>query len=205
MAGACLLGATLLAGDARATVIDFESLPACQSNWCDVGPTYSEDGFALAMVGTYTYPFVTFGPPDGRYAFSQTLYNNNPGAVTRLARDGGGLFSITSIDLAKDARPLYGFPPAPITFVGTFADATTVQQSFTITSGTLATFAFQSTFQGLVKLEWSQESPYHQFDNIVVTEAGPVGVPDSGPPLALVLGLWVAGAGFRRQRCTRGA
>jgi hypothetical protein len=200
IAGACLLGATLFAGDAHATVIDFESLPVCATSspsWCNVGLTYSEKGFTLTAIGTSQDPFLTFAPSDPRYASSKTLYNANVLGITQLTRDGGGLFGITSINLAKDAR----FGDAPITFVGTFADATTVTQSFTIRLGTLSRFVFANTFQGLTKLEWKQESPYHQFDDIVLTESGPVSVPESGPPIALVAGLWVAATALARSRC----
>lgn len=201
MAGACLVVATLFAGDARATVIDFESIPACTPpypglfSWCDVGLTHSEDGFVLTAIGSAPAPFLSFGTTDPRYAGSKTLYNANDLGITRLARDGGGLFGITSIDLATDAR----FASAPITFVGTLADGfSTVQRSFEITSGALSTFALPNTFEGLLKLEWTQVSPYHQFDNIVVTAAG--AVPEPGLSLTMTVGLWVAGAALRRSR-----
>jgi hypothetical protein len=185
----------LLAADAHATVIDFESLANSGAGVYGVASPYSEDGFTLTALGLGTNGFVTFGTGEGRYGGSAALYNNDGGGVTQLTRDGGGLFGITSINLAKDAR----FGNAPITFVGTFADATTVTQSFTITSGTLSTFLFPSTFQGLTTLEWKQESPYHQFDDIVLSESGPTSVPDAGPSVALIAALWAAAVARARS------
>jgi hypothetical protein len=186
---ACTCVAVAMLSDREAhagTIIDFESLANAGSGFYPVGSSYGEDGYMLEVIAGFSQEFVTFGVGEVRYGGSAALYNNNASAagqnVTRLTRDGGGLFDLQSISLAKDAR----FGDAPVTFTGTFADMTTVQQSFVVTSGTLSAFALSKSFSNLVKVEWDQVTPYHQFDNIVVTAPSVTTVPDSGGTLALM-------------------
>jgi hypothetical protein len=186
---------------AHAGTIDFESIANAGSGFYSVGRTYGEDGYTLEVLAGFSMDFVTFGVGEGRYGGSAALYNNNASAagqnVTRLTRDGGGLFDLQRISLAKDAS----FGPAPVTFTGTLADATTVQQSFTVTSGTLTAFAFSSSFSNLVKVEWDQVTPYHQFDDIVVNDASATPVPDAGSTVVLMtIGLAALAHGRRWTR-----
>ena len=169
---------------AQAAIIDFESLANPGSGFYDVANSYSEDGFTLSVFDPVTLPFVTFGAGEVRYGGSPALYNNNIGGGTRLVRDGGGTFSISSIDLAGDTR----FGPIPVTFVGTKDDATTVQLALILNNSLLQSFAFGAEFTNLVSLEWRQITPYHQFDNIqVVALSTPV--PEPSMLLLLSVGL----------------
>jgi hypothetical protein len=83
-----------------------------------------------------------------------------------------------------------------VTFVGTLLDNTTTSVTFT-TNATygLQTFAFTSAFDNVKSVSWTQASPYHSFDNIVVNAAQ---VPEPGTIAMLGLGL-LAFAATRRQ------
>jgi hypothetical protein len=60
-----------------------------------------------------------------------------------------------------------------VDFTGFKQGGGTVMTSFTHTGNaiSLETFTFPGSFTNLVALEWLQESPYHQFDNLTVDPA----------------------------------
>ena len=81
------------------------------------------------------------------------------------------------------------------------ADGSTATQSFTLDPfiGQLQTFTFDSRFQYITAVRWSQEWPYHSFDNIQVGTSFSAPEPSS---LAL-LGLGIIGVGYmRRKACS---
>ncbi len=84
-----------------------------------------------------------------------------------------------------------------VVFIGTKADSSTVTESFTTDSilSTLETFNFSGNFTNLVSVSWTQNYPFHQFDNINVTSSA---VPE---PLT-ILGAATAisfGTAFKRK------
>jgi hypothetical protein len=153
-------------------VIDFEDLASPGTAFVFLG-TYSADGFTLVNP-SYTGPDVTdaFGSPESGntayYQGSAALINNHEYTATALTKDGGGAFNVESIDLAE-LTPTSD--TTAVTFTGTRADGSTVSATFT-TDGLegFETFTFDG-FTDLVSLSWSQDYPYHQFDNIVLTFA----------------------------------
>lgn len=145
-------------------VIDFESLQMTNNVVNYVGDICSYDGFEL----TNFSPGVglgTFGTLESRFTGSTALFDDNADGGIRLNQIGDGPFDLLAINLAS----LNGNAPVNVTFVGTISGGGTVTQMFTFDGSPFLQQTFQFTgFTNLTKVEWTQEAPYHQFDNIVV-------------------------------------
>lgn len=158
---ALLIALAAITSFAETVIIDFQSLEHVDSNTNSHGFTYTEDGYTLNNLAT-AFPFATFGTLESRYKGSTALFNDSVNGVTRLTKSDAGAFTLNSIDLAAiDQSPFEVF------FTGIKSDASIVNQMFTGTSS-LLTYTF-SGFTDLVSVEWSQDSPFHQFDNINLT------------------------------------
>ena len=206
MLGAILLFVAVWSSPASAIVLDFESLafPGFSSQPAQsIGATpttYSEGGFTLVTTGVNPgFGFARYGTDSDRFPGSTALLNNTVDRDTLLTRDGGGSFSIAAISLATTNALVSG--SFDVLFTGTKSDNSTVDQTFSIDNTTYAleTFLFSSAFTDLVSLRWTQGSPSHQFDNIVLDEtisavSGPGGLP------LMMAGLFCLGALTRRAR-----
>ncbi|MEM7593271.1 MAG: PEP-CTERM sorting domain-containing protein [Cyanobacteria bacterium P01_A01_bin.83] len=177
-------GATCIAlgtvGSARAenTVIDFESLAQPGGGLTRHGFVYGEDGYTLTNNGR-PFDFGTFNTGERRYQGSTALFNLTIGGEIVLTKDDGGLFDLLSIDLGELNVPV----STSVSFVGTKSDSTTVEKTFNLDGiFGLETFAFEG-FSQLTSVSWTQDSPFHQFDNIVVADS------KSTPEPASMLGL----------------
>lgn len=129
------------------------------------GATFSQNGFLLEAVASQ---FASFGMDNAKFTGSTGIFNNNIGGVTRLTQKDGNPFTLQSIDLAE----LNGnqAPGAFISFTGTTVGGGIVNQTFQLDGAAFGaqTFNFNASFTNLVKVEWDQISPFHQFDNIRV-------------------------------------
>ncbi|MEM7466567.1 MAG: hypothetical protein AAF387_06735 [Pseudomonadota bacterium] len=186
----------------NAVTLDFESLSAPGHPLFPTGiaQPYEEDGFKITTGGGQSLSF--YGTSNSAYLGSIMLFNNtlNPAsspAETKIETVSGNLFSISEITLAK----VVVTAAVSETFVGTKADDSTVQVTFNIPSGTIAStitsFFFPNTFVDLKSVSWfqSQASPDNrvvQIDNVVV----------SAVPLPPALLLFTGGALWlvRRRR-----
>lgn len=189
---AALLTSVSLTGFADTVNIDFQSLEHVDSTINNHGFTYSENGYTLNDLGIHE--FATFGTLESRYKGSTALFNNTVGGITRLTKSDTGAFTLNSIDLAE----LGVNNNFDVFFTGTKSDASIVNQMFTGT-GSLLTYTF-SGFDNLLSVEWSQDSPFHQFDNINLTSGddNPSAVPI--PAAAWLFGSGVLGFfGMRRR------
>lgn len=158
----------------------------------DQGYVYTEDGYQLNNLGSN--PFATFVIGESRYKGSTALFNNTVGGTTLLTKIDAGTFTLNSIDLAS----LNNQGSFDINFVGIKSDSSTVSQKFT-GNDDLLTYTFIG-FTDLTQVEWIQDSPFHQFDNINLTSGGgnlsAVPVPAALPLMASALGIF----GLARSR-----
>jgi len=170
-------------------VIDFQSLEHVDGATGDHGLLYSEDGYTLTVDGSLG--FVTFGTLEFRYTGSTAMAMRQSPSLTTLTQDAGGAFGVTSIDLAE----LNGPNSAVIAFTGTLSGGGTTEQSFTLDGVAFGaeTFLFNSTFENITSLSWSQGSSFHQFDNIQISA-----VPE--PSSLLMVGIGMATLACRRRR-----
>ena len=162
----------------HAVIIDFQSLEHVDDLQINHGITYTEDGFTVG-----TTPLYTNGTLNSAYRGSTAMFYGLQGTDASLTASGGGAFDLTSIDLAEVDPGM-----ATVKFIGHLLSGGTVNQSFTLdgiftTGSGFETFVFNG-FNNITSLVWSNNNPFHQFDNIVVSS---VPVPAA---------IWLFGSGL---------
>ena len=194
---AALVGALTGARDAGAITIDFESLAHTDSEIMLHVQPYSEDGFILTAPGGN---LVSNGTLRVNFSGSTALFNGFVGGVQRITKDGGGAFSLISIDLSE----LNATQPTQV-FTGFLAEGGTVTRELTLDGVAFGpeTFVFDSSFGNLTAVEWTSpmdgsDGPV-QYDNIVVG-APIVAVPVLPMPAVLVLALLLCAAAAAEMR-----
>lgn len=177
---------------ASAVTIDFESLVQGNANDNLHGLVYREDGFTLSTSGDQG--FASVGTGSIEFTGSTALFNNTIDGVTELTRDGGGSFSLVSIDLAE----LVESGVREVSFTGFVSGGGPIAQTFKLDGMAFGAemFTFPGGFDSVVKVSWRQESPFHQFDNIVAS-ANNGSVPE--PASLGLLGLGLAGLAWARR------
>ena len=189
---------SIVGSSALATTIDFEGLAASINGQEAVtglpgdpsDNSYGESGFTFTTSST-TNNLAIWGTLSSNYFGSTALWNGDGTGtfgVTTLTMDGGGAFDLLSIDIAE----LYsGSGSANVTFTGALSGGGTVTQSFTSdgvsATGNVSSFETVtfSGFNNLVSVNWLQNSPFHQFDNVTVA---PVPLPAAFSLLLMSLG-----------------
>ena len=170
----------LAPSQAAFVTVDFNGLTG--SGGVSRGLTYTEDGFTLTALAPNVFGFVSIHPGIPQYTGTPSFYNSTINGVTQLTRNSGVPFTLASIDL----DPL-NTSAVSVTFTGTLNGGGTVTQAFVTdaTRPSLQTFVFSSAFTNLTAVQWTQDAPFHTFDNIVADDAGPSAVATPAPPTAL--------------------
>jgi hypothetical protein len=158
---------------------------------------YTESGFSLATPGPGG--FVTWCSGNPSYA-GNNLWISDGGTNALLTQNGGGPFSIQSIDLAHLESGTFG--PQSFTFTGNLFGGGTVSQTFTIGaqsgSPTFSEFVFGPGWTNLSSVTFaSQNSTYYQFSDVVL--GAPIGAPEPATMTLLATGL-VGLFGVARRR-----
>lgn len=153
--------------DDKEIVIDFESLKHDDDLIEHHGFFYEEDGFVLKNISE-PHPFATFGTKESRFSGSTALFNDTVDGVTILSAENNKSFDLDSIDLTE----LNGPDVAKVTFKGELEKGGSVVQTFTLDGKSFEpeTFTFSDDFDEVVSVQWTQVSPFHQFDNITIKQ-----------------------------------
>jgi hypothetical protein len=179
-----LFAVAVTAPRSAAQTIDFESIAS--PNYQTLS-SYTEDGFTLTPGAGATGLFGSYGSTQNQtnYTGSTALFHQDDGATITLTQVGGGAFNLSSIDVSELFNS--GTQTVPLNFTGNKAGGGTVSAHFDL-DGTFGnqTLTFND-FTNLSSVTWTQESEFHQFDNIVVA---PV------PEPATVLGVAALGGGL---------
>jgi len=213
MASRVILTVLLIAGgslSANADTISFSSLSQSGTGSTSEGNTYTQQGFTFADQlngdgdGLSVWQASSPNLPSLNTA-DTSLFEFYAGSTTRLTEAGNVAFTLDSIDLAQyyDLETAGTFN---VSFTGTFADSSTVSQTFTVNrfTGTplLQTFVF-SGFVNVVQVDFTQgvavSGNAYQFDNLVVAPSG------SAVPEPSSLAMFCGGLAFlillsRRKR-----
>lgn len=193
-----------LALTAEAVVLDFESLAVQDDLVHEHSSTYSEDGFTFnsltaAHDGSLTEPygFASFGTGHPSFVGSTGLFNNNTDAWTELVREGGGEFTLRSVDLAE-LWPLC-LPCGEASFLGFFANGDAVIESFSFDNVFGAqTFQFIGFTNVVRVLTPSCCMSFALLDNFVI-DGGESTVPTPSTISLLLVALGGLGAIARRD------
>lgn len=181
------LGLALVTGAraASAATISFADLAVPGTGSTGFGATVLHDGFRFTSDLLHGGPGLSVwktgdaNHPAGG-AVTTSLLEYTFGNTMTIARTDGGVFGLNAIDLANWGVGLGSFPATfPVTFIGTRADQTTVQQTFMVANlpgqPQLQTFSFIG-FSNLVSVSVQQGTYFagtaFQFNNVVVV-SGP--------------------------------
>ncbi len=163
----------LACGPAFAQTIDFQALEHNDNLIADHGTVVSEDGFDVTKGQGEPFNFASFGTQVDRYPGSTALFNNTVSGLIKISAADGHSFDVSSIDFACLNSP----GSVTINLVGNKTGGGQVFQTINhsdpdgILPLDLVTYPL-SGFTGLDSIEWTQDSPFHQFDNVVIGGGG---------------------------------
>ena len=165
---------TVFTFSVSAAVIDFETLAHDSAGVNNIDSPYIEAGYIIQdpdkASGTKNNAFAVYGTENPGFSGSTALYNRTVNGVTSISRQDGTPFNLFSIDLAELNGDVGSPDVLQVTFEGLFAGGGTVSQTFQLDGDAFGAETFIFTgFNNLASVIWVQETPYHQFDNIVLS------------------------------------
>jgi hypothetical protein len=185
--------------------INFGSLSQSGSTFFSEGSSYTQQGFTFSSPDLYTWEKKSPNLPSLNAA-DTSLFEFFADNTTSVTDKGNAPFTLDSVDLAPLIAGATG--TFDVTFTGTFADLSTVTQTFSVSdTDKLQTFDF-SGFTNVVSVSFvqgtnsgffgSQKTAY-QFDNLVI--ASPVSsVPEPGSLPLAITGVALAGFALYQKR-----
>ena len=187
--------AVLAASPALATTLDFEDLAPGPTGNVIVQGEYRFTAFDDSFVVTSSGSNAIF--PPNPFDFSR------PATIT-LSRADGAAFDLISLDIfAGDSNGL----GVPLGFKGTLQNGSNVFHTVDLPEygnaaipDTRTLVSLPDTFRNVIAVSWENGAEFHQFDNVVVTNAISA-VPEPTSWAMMIGGFALSGAGFRR--CAR--
>jgi len=191
------LALALAAAPAQAQIMTFDANACSGSGSVGNAGSFVEDGYSLSFTGS---GWAAWCSAAGGYAGSPAIFENSPGGTISLTQVGGGAFSIFSIDLAT---VYLGGSAGSAAFTGYINGGGTVQTTFNYLAAAgnpvFNTFYFGAGWDNLLSVEWTQDDPYHQFDNVALGAPSEV-VPEPATMTLLATGLAGMAAARRKKR-----
>jgi hypothetical protein len=192
LGGLAAAGILVAAGSASATIINFNDLTTAGTTLQSVGHSINESGFNFTEQGSNG--FFVFQTGESRFPGATALFDNTIGGLTTLSKIGGGQFNLASIDLAN-----LNFAGADsATFTGLKNGQTVATQTVNFDSFQHLTTEALTGFTGVDAVQFVQNTPFFQFDNLVVDDA--VAVPEPASLALFGVGLGFGGIVLRRRR-----
>jgi hypothetical protein len=195
----------------EAQVMNFDSFANYPGAVQFIPSCYTENGFTLTAQGEACGDQGRIGvwgdAAPANEAPATAAFTNYGFSVMQFTKQGGGPFSLTSVDLFPIFGPNNtGGPTTTVRFVGTYADNTTTTQDFTydntITNYFTATLdnSFTNLQSASLQVIAGGENGWTQFDN--VTFNGAIATPEPASLALVGTGLIALGSAVRRRRKT---
>lgn len=184
-------------GLAQAATITFDSLTTAEE-YRYTDDTYVEAGFAFAStMDVHAYSLFTWGTTSlyDADATGATLSQNADDFALKVTRQGGGIFTLQSFDLADGDNVGGGF------VVMDYTNATGHHEQLLTLDATPGLQTFTFGYTGVTSFSLGKNSPYYQLDNVDVDAVGPsVSVVPEPETLSLMFGGLLLLAGIARRR-----
>lgn len=197
---ALALGALMLAvpSASNAATVTFEDQPAFQ---CNFGGSNASGGMTYTYGNAVCY-YSNTDPADFPSPLTSTVMATGYTDTTFSLTDGG-VFSLSSIDLAFGPFGHGGLPTDTTIVTGMLAGGGTLTTTLTVG------FPFQSysfNWDNLTSVTFGQlsRSEYLAFDNLTYSATATAAVPEPGTWALMIMGFAAASAAMRRRRTGRG-
>jgi hypothetical protein len=189
----CFVAAVAMASNAFAYTITFDDLEA-PGSLTDFIHTYNSGPYQLDSADS---AFFVAQQSSNFYQGSAALWTYVSGSSARLQKSDSTTFSLESIDLIRhyDVTGQISYL-AEVTFKAYDSGNNLLgSQTFGSIGTAWQTVTFGDVFNNVALVTWSQEWPYHDFDNIVLGSPTPI------PGAIWLLGTGLAGlVGLKRRK-----